>query len=123
MSLLIPVSIGELVDKITILEIKLEKILNNEALVNIEKELLALKKIQITHVETELFKNLKCVNLEIWNVEDELREYERNKTFNNDFITKARSVYILNDKRASIKKHINNKYNSEIKEEKSYSTY
>ena len=84
--LLIPVSIGELVDKITILEIKLEKITNNEALVNIEKELLALKNIQVTSVESYLFKNLKCVNLEIWNVEDELREYERNQTFNNDFI-------------------------------------
>ena len=68
-------------------------------------------------------ENLKNVNLEIWNVEDELREYERNQTFNNDFITKARSVYILNDKRAAIKKHINNKYNSEITEEKSYSIY
>ena len=121
--LLVPVSIGELVDKITILEIKLEKILNNEALVNIKKELLALKKVQITSVESELFENLKCVNLEIWNVEDELREYERNQTFNNDFITKARSVYILNDRRAAIKKHINNKYNSEIKEEKSYYIY
>ena len=121
--LLVPVSIGELVDKITILEIKLEKITNNGALANIEKELKALKNIQVTHIEPELFENLKNVNLEIWNVEDELREYERNQTFNNDFITKARSVYILNDKRAAIKKHINNKYNSEIKEEKSYSTY
>ena len=121
--LLVPVSIGELVDKITILEIKLEKITNNGALANIEKELKALKNIQVTHIEPELFENLKNVNLEIWNVEDELREYERNKTFNNDFITKARSVYILNDKRAAIKKHINNKYNSEITEEKSYSIY
>ena len=121
--LLVPVSIGELVDKITILEIKLEKILNNEALVNIKKELLALKNIQVTSIESELFENLKHVNIEIWNVEDDLREYERNQTFNNDFITKARSVYILNDKRAAIKKHINNKYNSEITEEKSYSIY
>ena len=121
--LLVPVSIGELVDKITILEIKLEKITNNGALANIEKELKALKNIQVTHIEPELFENLKNVNLEIWNVEDELREYERNQTFNNDFITKARSVYILNDKRAAIKKHINNKYNSEITEEKSYSIY
>jgi hypothetical protein len=121
--LLVPVSIGELVDKITILEIKLEKITNNEALANIEKELKALKNIQVTHIEPELFENLKHVNIEIWNVEDELREYEHNQIFNNEFVTKARSVYILNDKRAAIKKHINNKYNSEITEEKSYSVY
>jgi len=118
----VPVSIGELVDKITILEIKSEKIKNIEALVNIVKELDALTHIVPT-IDRQLIEDLKQVNCEIWDVEDELREYERNKTFGEEFIRLARNVYIFNDKRASIKRIINEKYTSEFKEEKSYSIY
>jgi hypothetical protein len=123
MALLVPVSLGELVDKITILEIKAARISNLEALVNIEKELDALRRIRIPDVDPSLFEDLKEVNTEIWDVEDELRECEREKNFGESFVGMARSVYMHNDKRAAIKKKINNKYNSEFKEEKSYSVY
>jgi hypothetical protein len=125
MSLTIPVSFGELIDKITILEIKSERISNLEALRNIEKELEALKKIRNKYIEIDprLVSDLKMVNTEIWEVEDELRLCEKEKMFDERFVGMARSVYMFNDRRASLKKQINMRYNSEIKEEKSYSTY
>ena len=124
MSLLVPVSLGELFDKITILEIKTERISNLEALNNIEKELEALKKIGNTYdIDHKLIYDLKMVNTEIWEVEDELRQCEREQMFDERFVGMARSVYMFNDKRAAIKKQINMRYNSDIKEEKSYSVY
>ena len=125
MSLTIPVSFGELIDKITILEIKSERISNLEALRNIEKELEALKKIRNKYIDIDqrLVSDLKMVNTEIWEVEDELRLCEKEKMFDERFVGMARSVYMFNDRRASLKKQINMRYNSEIKEEKSYSTY
>ena len=120
-----PISIGELVDKITILEIKKNK-LQNSKLKNVLKELSFLReliekyKIDITE---ELFSQLREINLSLWNIEDQIRIKEKNKEFDNTFIELARSVYIKNDKRAEIKKRINQLSNSEITEEKFYSEY
>ena len=120
-----PISIGELVDKITILEIKKNN-LQNSKLENVLKELNFLRelieknKIVITD---DLFSQLKEINLSLWNIEDQIRIKEKNKEFDNTFIELARSVYFKNDKRAEIKKRINQLSNSEITEEKSYSEY
>jgi hypothetical protein len=124
-TMLIPVSVGELIDKITILEIKLDKIKNKEALVNIQNEHNKLSTISSTLLpKLGNFKNkMRHVNEEIWDIEDGVRDCERNKTFDEDFITLARSVYFKNDERAAIKRQINELFNSEIVEEKSYTTY
>ena len=120
-----PISIGELVDKITILEIKKNK-LQNSKLENVLKELSYLRrlmeknKIEITD---DLFTQLKEINLTLWDIEDQIRIKEKNKEFDNTFIELARSVYFKNDKRAEIKKNINLLSNSEITEEKFYSQY
>ena len=120
MTLLVPVSLGELIDKITILEIKTEKITKLEALRNIEKELEALRRVSRPEIELHLVKELKQVNEDIWNFEDEIRICERDQDFGEMFVGVTRSVHLLNEKRATIKRNINNRYNSEIKEEKSY---
>ncbi len=120
-----PISIGELVDKITILEIKKNK-LQNSKLKNVLKELSFLReliekyKIDITE---DLYAQLREINLTLWNIEDQIRIKEKNKEFDNTFIELARSVYFKNDKRAEIKKSINLLFNSEITEEKFYSDY
>jgi hypothetical protein len=123
MSHLVPVSLGELVDKITILEIKSEKIFNLVALAHINDELNALRRIYIPQIDQKIIDELKAVNLELWDVEDELRQCEREKDFSLSFVGMARSVYLLNDKRASIKKKINITHGSKLVEEKSYSFY
>jgi hypothetical protein len=120
MALLVPVSLGELIDKITILEIKTEKITRLEALRNIEKELEALRRVSRPDIELHLVKELKQVNEDIWNFEDEIRMCERDQDFGEMFVGVTRSVHLLNEKRADIKRNINNRYNSDIKEEKSY---
>ena len=120
-----PISIGELVDKITILEIKKNK-LQNSKLENVLKELSFLRKlIEKNQIEItdDLFSQLKEINLTLWNIEDQIRIKEKNKEFDNTFIELARSVYFKNDKRAEIKKSINRLSNSEITEEKYYSEY
>ena len=120
-----PISIGELVDKITILEIKKNK-LQNSKLKNVLKELSYLRELIEKHkidITDDLFLKLKEVNLSLWNIEDQIRIKEKNKEFDNTFIELARSVYIKNDKRAEIKKSINQLCNSEITEEKFYSDY
>ena len=117
-----PISIGELIDKITILEIK-EKNILGEKLKNVSKELKMLKQlIEINNIKitNKLISELRNVNQSLWDIEDKIREKERLKEFDNEFIEIARSVYIQNDKRCDIKKQINLKYNSEIIEEKSY---
>lgn len=123
--MLIPVSVGELIDKITILEIKLDKIKNKDALNNIKNEHKKLSTIASTLLpKLGNFKNkMRHVNEEIWDIEDGVRDCERNKTFDEDFITLARSVYFKNDERATIKRQINELFNSEIVEEKSYTKY
>ena len=120
-----PISIGELVDKITILEIKKNK-LQNSKLENVLKELSFLRKLIEKHqieITDDLFTQLKEINLTLWNIEDQIRKKEKNKEFDNIFIELARSVYFKNDKRAEIKKRINQLSNSEITEEKSYAEY
>ena len=123
--ILAEISAGELIDKITILNIKKEKITNNEKLVEIEKELKSLKdtfnKIIIPDNSLlELMEQLKKINLKLWDIEDEKRNAEKNKKFDERFIDLARNVYKFNDERAKIKLKINNLLGSNIKEVKSY---
>jgi hypothetical protein len=120
----INVSIGEVVDKWTILSIKALNITDKDKLVNVFKERTYLNTVidpEILH--DPLTDQLLVVNKNLWNVEDRLRDCERNKVFDDHFVQLARSVYILNDKRANIKKEINMKYGSEFVEEKSYQPY
>ena len=124
-SILTPVSLGELIDKITILEIK-QIYMTGIKLKNVEKELKLLKKIlqdKNLEIDIDLINNLKEVNNNLWVIEDNIRIKESNQEFDKEFIQLARSVYKENDKRASIKKEINQKYNSELVEEKSYNNY
>lgn len=120
----IEVSIGEVLDKISILAIKLDKIEDEDKLKNIQKEFISLTS-QVTSdmYLDKLYMRLCQVNQKLWNVEDKLRDHERLNNFNEDFINLARSVYKLNDERARIKKEINVKYGSELIEEKSYQEY
>jgi predicted nucleic acid-binding Zn-ribbon protein len=125
---LVPISWGELIDKITILEIKKVKITSNNALDNIRKELGFLSDIVRNSTGVydaiSLLKNeLKEVNLNLWQVEDEIRDKEYSKEFDEEFISLARSVYRLNDDRANLKKKINETLFSELKEEKSYKNF
>jgi hypothetical protein len=123
----IKVSIGELFDKITILEIKRLQITQADKLANVLKEYNYLRKkalkLDLAYTKDTHYKKLLKVNNLLWNIEDLKREHERTKTFDANFIDLARSVYIMNDERAKIKKAINKKYNSEIIEEKSYKKY
>ena len=123
--ILAEISAGELIDKITILEIKKEKISNKEKLVEVNKELISLnetlKKSINNKSKISIFKNdLKNVNLKLWNIEDGKRSAEKNNKFDEKFIELARSVYKFNDERAKIKLAINNALGSNIKEVKSY---
>ena len=122
---LVPISWGELIDKITILEIKQRNIKNENSLANINKELLFLTEIVnrqfcLTALITDLKYQLVSVNRSLWNVEDKIREKEFRKEFDNIFISLARQVYVLNDDRAKLKKAINLLLLSELVEEKSY---
>ena len=123
--ILAEISAGELIDKITILEIKKEKITNKDKLIEIEKELLSLddtmKKFIPDNSQISKFKNnLKDINLQLWDIEDGKRSAEKNKEFGKEFIELARNVYKFNDERAKIKLAINNALGSNIKEVKSY---
>ena len=117
----IEVSNGEIVDKITILQIKKSKITDPDKLVNINNELNSLSEIS-TNIGVKYIdvKELERVNSQLWEVEDELRLCEAELTFGDYFIALAREVYKLNDQRAAIKKRINLYTNSELIEEKSY---
>ena len=124
----IPVSVGELVDKITILEIKKIKIKDKNKLLNVNREYKYLKEILRKKIKISLkIKNeiiaLKKINLKLWNIEDKKRKAEKNKKFDSAFIKYARNVYIYNDIRAKIKHNINVLAGSKIIEEKSYSRY
>lgn len=123
----IEVSIGEIVDKLTILDIKMTNIFDPEKLRNIAKEYGYLKDVVeedlgISTTSDEYVKLLN-INKELWDIEDDIRDKERNQEFDNKFIDLARAVYITNDKRADAKKEINLKYGSTFVEEKSYSPY
>ena len=128
MKINLPASIGELFDKITILEIKKLKIKDKTKLKIVNQELTLLKKVVLTkrinrRKLAPTIKHLKNINLQLWNVEDKLRIFEKNKSFKKDFVNYARKVYHMNDKRAFLKNEINIKTNSLISEVKSYEEY
>jgi len=125
MSANIPVSIGELWDKYTILLIKNEKIIDARKLVLVRTEIKYLQEFmdKYAYQEDNLFIALKDVNEKLWDIEDKLRIKESEKKFDNEFITFARAVYYTNDERAEIKRHINRHYNSTIYEVKEYVDY
>jgi len=122
----IDVSIGEVVDKVTILSIKMDKFKNPDKRANVQKEyeILAaeIEKAGIA-LNSEEFKALKEVNLKLWHIEDAIRVKESKQEFDAEFIKLARSVYFINDERAAIKKQINLKFGSHLIEEKEYVEY
>ena len=123
--ILAEISAGELIDKITILEIKKEKISNEEKLLEVNKELSSLNETLKKSINDESkiinFKNdLKNINLKLWDIDDGKRSAEKNNKFDEKFIELSRSVYKFNDERAKIKLAINNALGSNIKEVKSY---
>ena len=123
--ILAEISAGELIDKITILEIKKEKISNKEKLIEVDKELVSLNETLKKSINDESkilsFKNdLKNINLKLWDIEDGKRSAEKNNKFDEKFVELARNVYKFNDERAKIKLAINNALGSNIKEVKSY---
>ena len=125
---LIPISWGELFDKITILQIKSEKILSPDSLKNVDKELKELRLIfdkafAENLLALEFMEKLRQINFELWNIEDQIREKERKKAFDNEFIQLARSVYMKNDQRSVIKGKINKAFGSDLVEQKYYSKY
>jgi hypothetical protein len=121
----IEVSVGEIVDKLSILKIKTNNIKDFQKLENVTKEYNYLYDIVFSElkISEDDFFNLVSINEKLWDIEDKLRDKERDKSFDDDFIQLARSVYFTNDKRAEIKKEINIKYGSLFVEEKSYQQY
>lgn len=125
---LVPISWGELFDKITILQIKLEKLTSKNALNNVGREFKQLQSILIKYFPNsieakQLEEELKQINQQLWDIEDNIRDKERKRSFDDEFIQLARSVYIINDERSRIKRKINDIFGSEFVEEKSYSEY
>ncbi len=121
-----PISIGELIDKMSILEIKAERIIEPAKLRNVETELAILNEIKSTagldQPDMRPFaEELKSINIELWNIENEIRELEGLQDFGERFVVLARNVYLTNDRRARLKQKINLVYGSDIIEEKSYS--
>jgi hypothetical protein len=123
----IEVSIGEIVDKLSILKIKSENITESVKLDNIIKEYNYLFNVVENELNistnSELYKELLSINKELWLIEDNIRDKEREKSFDDEFISLARSVYFTNDRRADVKKRINIEYGSNFVEEKSYNKY
>lgn len=122
---LIPVSLGELLDKITILEIKVLH-LRGEGLAHGVQELSLLRQVLgglVFPVEQERFSDLKSVNQSLWIIEDAIRDKERQGQFDGEFVELARQVYLQNDRRAALKRQINQAYGSELCEEKAYASY
>ena len=122
-----PVSLGELVDKISILHIKKTNIKDNEKLLLVKEELSLLQQTLNDHVNSDQIKpfldSLIDINSKLWVIEDDIRDCERVKKFDQKFIDLARSVYFTNDKRSEIKLEINKKFGSKIVEVKSYEKY
>ena len=128
MQLQVPVSVGEVLDKITILQIKLAHISHSAKRANVQNELDALLPLVAgdaftTNQMQGLVAELKAVNEALWDIEDDIREKEAAKSFDAEFIKLARAVYVTNDKRAEIKKQINLETGSALIEEKSYESY
>jgi hypothetical protein len=126
--LLVPISPGELIDKITILEIKSQRMTDAAKLHNVRTELTLLSEtwkaspFSATDISTE-WTGLRDVNAKLWDIEDRIRDKERDGLFDAEFIELARAVYVTNDERAAIKKQINTKLGSTLVEEKSYAEY
>ena len=126
--ILTEISAGELLDKISILEIKLKKIQDKSNQKEINKEYKILKKAQKSNIKLNkksinLFKELKNINLKLWDIEDKVRIFEKDKNFNEIFVQLAREVYFNNDRRAKIKLEINKIFKSNITEIKKYANY
>ena len=126
--ILVEVSVGELLDKISILEIKKEKIKDSDKLIFINDEYLVLTKqlnenMDLNDELKKLYKELKAINAKLWDIEDKKRMCEKNSDFGENFIKLSRDVHFLNDDRAKIKLAINNKTGSKIKEIKQYTNY
>ena len=126
--LLVPISPGELIDKITILEIKSQRMIDAVKLHNVRTELTLLSEtwkaspFSATDISAE-WAGLRDVNAKLWDIEDRIRDKERDGLFDAEFIELARAVYVTNDERAAIKKQINTKLGSTLVEEKSYAAY
>ena len=122
-----PISLGELIDKISILQIKKNNITNEKKLMFIQKEFLLMQSILSNSTEdkkvNEYLNKLIEINSKLWDIEDDIRDCERNKRFDQKFIDLARSVYINNDIRSEIKLEINNYFSSTLVEVKSYEKY
>jgi predicted nucleic acid-binding Zn-ribbon protein len=121
----VPTSWGELLDKITILQIKVAHLPTDAARANAQKELTLLEKIAgpVMTQAAALTAKLKALNEQLWEIEDQIREHERAKTFDQAFIALARSVYQTNDERGRVKREINSALGSALVEEKSYKPY
>ena len=121
----IEVSNGEIIDKLTIVQIKLERISDKAKLENLRKEFRILEEASamIINREDPLYKDLYKVNCDLWDIEDRIRDLERKKDLGPDFVAAARAVYFTNDKRSEIKREINIKTSSDLIEEKSYEKY
>ena len=122
-----PISLGELVDKISILMIKQTNINDQSKLIHVNKELNFLEKTLYKQINKDEIKNyldeLTTINSKLWVIEDDIRDCERRKEFNQKFIDLARSVYFTNDKRSEVKSEINKKFGSDLVEVKSYEEY
>ncbi len=128
MTLSAPVSWGELIDKITILEIKIEQMSDAEKLKNVQHEYDVLSKTRDSFAPLpnglgDLTKSLKEINKQLWDIEDDIRDQERQKQFGDRFVELARAVYFTNDKRANLKRDVNDLMGSDVVEEKSYQDY
>jgi hypothetical protein len=126
--LLVPISPGELIDKVTILEIKSERMSDAAKLQNVRTELALLKQTWETSAYSAVdirqeWDGLREVNAQLWDIEDRIRDKERESAFDQEFIELARAVYVTNDERAAIKRRINVKLGSSLVEEKSYKQY
>jgi hypothetical protein len=124
----VPISPGELVDKITILEIKSARMTDPAKLANVRTELTLLQETWRTsayasHDIATQWAALRKINEKLWDIEDDIRDLERARTFGKEFIQLARAVYVTNDERAAVKRDINTRLGSKIVEEKSYAKY
>lgn len=124
----VPISPGELIDKLTILQLKQERISDPVKLANVQVELQALRDVAMAHLPssdslTALWDGLYQVNADLWKIEDDLRDCERVQNFGDRFVQLARAVYVMNDRRADLKKQINLMLGSALIEEKSYAAY
>lgn len=124
----VPVSPGELIDKLTILEIKSERMSDAKKVANVKLELQLLSDTwsQSDYAKIDIsteWSELKRINAELWDIEDKIRDEERHQRFGEEFIRLARAVYFINDDRAAVKRQINDKLGSKIVEEKSYANY